>query len=253
MERKDMVKRLGEHFGVKPKYMGMPSCAYRIETENEVFTVGKDSRITKADGTEVEFEIMVDKKSEVEAELDKDEPATEENKFEVSVPMEGHNGASLRNIVNMISSKQPLIKKSLGLQLDIVSKKFVAGINEVKEIEIEQFKYLVAEIGQEGCPGIEFNADDSTITFQFYEGELEPDKIKAYTEFVALLNKSAKEQKHASAKVSVTDNEKFTFRVFLMKLGMIGDEYKLARKVLLERLDGNSAFRNVKGVQTDGK
>jgi hypothetical protein len=30
-----------------------------------------------------------------------------------------------------------------------------------------------------------------------------------------------------------------------MRLGMIGDEYKEARKELLENLSGNSAFRNI--------
>jgi len=50
--------------------------------------------------------------------------------------------------------------------------------------------------------------------------------------------------KHASAKSKDTDNDKFTFRVWLVKIGMVGDEYKIARKVLLERLKGNSAFRS---------
>ncbi|SPF46904.1 hypothetical protein SBF1_3700006 [Candidatus Desulfosporosinus infrequens] len=30
-----------------------------------------------------------------------------------------------------------------------------------------------------------------------------------------------------------------------MKVGMVGDEYKIARKVLIERLEGNSAFQSV--------
>ncbi|MBZ4647626.1 MAG: hypothetical protein JG777_3115, partial [Clostridia bacterium] len=40
--------------------------------------------------------------------------------------------------------------------------------------------------------------------------------------------------------------DKFTFRVFLIRLGMVGDEYKDTRKILLENLEGNSAFRSGK-------
>jgi hypothetical protein len=40
------------------------------------------------------------------------------------------------------------------------------------------------------------------------------------------------------------ENEKYAFRCFLLRLGFIGSEYKEARKVLLERLEGNSAFKS---------
>ena len=35
-----------------------------------------------------------------------------------------------------------------------------------------------------------------------------------------------------------TDNDKYTFRCFLLRLGFIGSEYKAARKVLLKNLPG---------------
>lgn len=39
-------------------------------------------------------------------------------------------------------------------------------------------------------------------------------------------------------------NEKYAFRCFLLRIGMIGAEYKAARKVLLRNLTGSSAFKN---------
>ena len=39
-------------------------------------------------------------------------------------------------------------------------------------------------------------------------------------------------------------NEKYTFRTWLLRLGMIGDEFKTARKFLLENLDGCIAWKN---------
>ena len=41
----------------------------------------------------------------------------------------------------------------------------------------------------------------------------------------------------------VRDNPAFTFRTFLLRLGLIGDEYKNVRKHLLANLDGDKAWR----------
>lgn len=50
MNRKEMVKVLGEHFGVKPKYLGVPSCNYQIETEAETFIIDRTGQITTLEG-----------------------------------------------------------------------------------------------------------------------------------------------------------------------------------------------------------
>lgn len=143
----------------------------------------------------------------------------------------------------MIYSKQELIQKSLGISGDIVNEEFVRGINEAKIYTLEEFKTKADNIGKENCKGIEFDFENEKISFKFINEEADAEKVKAYTQFIELLDQSAKELKHASAKVSITDNPKFTFRVFLIRLGMVGDEYKTARKILLKNLEGNAAFR----------
>jgi hypothetical protein len=54
----------------------------------------------------------------------------------------------------------------------------------------------------------------------------------------------AKNSKRITVKEKETDNDKYAFRCFLLRLGFIGDGFKSARKILLEKLDGSSAFRN---------
>ena len=54
-------------------------------------------------------------------------------------------------------------------------------------------------------------------------------------------------------KVTDVDNEKYAFRCFLLRLGMIGEEYKAARKVLLRNLTGSSAFRSGKPEPSDNQ
>lgn len=81
MNRKEMVKVLGQHFGVKPKYMGVPSCNYQIETETETYIIDRAGKITDSEGKEIEFEALL--KGTIEEEIN--EPVAE-----------GHN--RLRNI-----------------------------------------------------------------------------------------------------------------------------------------------------------
>lgn len=244
MERKEIIKALGEHFGVEPKYMGVPSFAYQVQTADETYTVDRAGRITTSEGKEVELETLLNV-ANVEETTEPTPTAIENTSIEVAVPMEGHTGITLRNLVNMIYSKRVLIKKSLGIAGNIIEDDFCKVINETKTETLVDFKTAIESIGAKNCSGIAFNFNDNTITFKFLE-EATPEKIEAYTHLIALLNQNAKTLKHASAKAKDTDNDKFTFRVFLIRLGMIGDEYKVARKVLLENLEGNSAFRSGK-------
>ena len=43
---------------------------------------------------------------------------------------------------------------------------------------------------------------------------------------------------------TTSTNEKYTFRTWLLRLGMIGDEFKTARKFLLENLEGGIAWKD---------
>ena len=49
--------------------------------------------------------------------------------------------------------------------------------------------------------------------------------------------------KRASSKPQQTENEKYAFRCWMLRLGFIGDEFETARSVLLQNLDGNGAWR----------
>ena len=49
---------------------------------------------------------------------------------------------------------------------------------------------------------------------------------------------------HVIKSGSAYKNEKYAFRCFLLRLGFIGEEYKVERKILLKNLTGSSAFKN---------
>ncbi|MDH7567953.1 MAG: virulence associated protein, partial [Clostridiales bacterium] len=56
-------------------------------------------------------------------------------------------------------------------------------------------------------------------------------------------------QKHSTPRATKGENEKYIFRVWLLRLGFIGNEFKAARKLLLDRLEGNAAFRTEEAMK----
>jgi len=85
---------------------------------------------------------------------------------------------------------------------------------------------------------------DEQISFPWFPFTQDADEVKAYTEFIVKLCEMARQQKRVMSTTADTDNDKYTFRCFLLRLGFIGSEYKAARKVLLKNLKGNSVFRH---------
>lgn len=83
-----------------------------------------------------------------------------------------------------------------------------------------------------------------TIEFRAFNGSLHAGKIKAYVQFCLAVTAQAHNQKSASPRKTVSENEKYTFRVWLLRLGMIGEEFKTARKHLLDHLEGNMAWKS---------
>lgn len=84
---------------------------------------------------------------------------------------------------------------------------------------------------------------EDKISFPWFPDNPTADEANAYTFFISKLCSMAQTQKRVSSVKHESDNDKFAFRTFLLRLGFIGDEYKSARKVLLQHLKGNGAFR----------
>lgn len=89
------------------------------------------------------------------------------------------------------------------------------------------------------------NECEETVEFPWFTVEKDGDG-DAYAKFITMLCEFAKNLKRVVNKPDTSDNEKYAFRCFLLRLGMIGADYKAARKVLLRNLTGSSAFRHGK-------
>jgi len=84
-----------------------------------------------------------------------------------------------------------------------------------------------------------------TVEFRWFEGTLHAGKIKAYIQLVlAVAAKALNSRKALSQKRSFDpQSARYDFRVFLLRLGLIGEEFKTARQHLLASLPGDSAFK----------
>ena len=92
----------------------------------------------------------------------------------------------------------------------------------------------------------EIEITEEKINFTWFLYTTDNDEISAYTQFISRLCGMARNAKRVSAKPTETDNDKYAFHCFLLRLSFIGKEHKTARKILLRNLMGNSAFRSAK-------
>lgn len=84
---------------------------------------------------------------------------------------------------------------------------------------------------------------ENQVSFPWFPLASELDAVNAYIEFISKLCELAMKLKRVSVTDKEVENEKYAFRCFLLRLGFIGDDSKTARRILLQNLSGNSAFR----------
>ena len=134
----------------------------------------------------------------------------------------------------------PLDEEENGLTvempLELVDNSTIDRLRKIVENKGELFKTAFK------TDNLEIIVEADKICFPWFTLENDSD-AEAYCTFISMLCKFAKNQKRINNKPETTDNPKYTMRCYLLRLGMIGAEYKAVRKVLLRNLSGSSAFR----------
>lgn len=138
------------------------------------------------------------------------------DRLTIEVPLDGFTPEKLENLTKLVAAKTPLLKAALGA--DKLSIKQTA--------ETLQFPWFSAE------------------------HDLTNDEVEAYSTLISLICKTVLEKKRVTAKEKATDdNPKYAMRCFLLSLGFIGSEFKNSRRVLLSKLEGNTAWKNGKQAE----
>jgi hypothetical protein len=95
-----------------------------------------------------------------------------------------------------------------------------------------------------GIDSVEIDYDETEIRFPWFSANATPDEVTAYSQFVTQLCKTALAKQRVTATAPESfENEKFSMRVWLISLGMKGEEFAFLRKRLMRDLSGNSGFR----------
>lgn len=84
-----------------------------------------------------------------------------------------------------------------------------------------------------------------TLEFRYFNATLHAGEVKANLQLVLAMAANALQAKAASSKRREFNQAtaKYDFRVVLLRLGLIGDEFKTARFHLLKRLAGSAAWK----------
>ena len=253
-ERKAMVGIISKAVGENPVYCGAPSFSYKVGA----FEITKDGGLCFDDATDeatlarvrtalreegfmsedgeneascadtradeaIQTETAENEPAAVETEADEqiqmetsEEPAPteeemaepDEDSLSISLPRSLFTETALNNLDALLLSKGRLIRHAF---------------------DIREATYTLT---------------DERITFTWLHGTITDETAKAYATFISKLCLMARTQKRVTAKEKIVDNEKYAFRCFLLRLGMIGNAYKVSRKILLQNLTGSSAFKS---------
>lgn len=104
---------------------------------------------------------------------------------------------------------------------------------------------IQAALGVEYKPSVMLSEEERVgFVFPFYPAAMTFPGILAAVQFSERICAQAFLQKKVTAKDRPVENEKYAMRCFLLRIGMIGREYAVARKELLSKLPGNSSFKN---------
>ena len=247
-ERKAMVGIVGKVLNTKPVYCGAPSFSYKVgafeitkagslcfddaldeESVARVRTALREEGFMSKGGeneascaytgadepTRMEAEVAAaDEPILTEASVEEVAPTEEamadpsEDSLSISLPRSLFTETALQNLDALLLSKGRLIRHAF---------------------DIKEATYTLT---------------NDRITFAWLHGTITDETAKAYAEFISKLCLMARAQKRVTAKEKIVDNEKYAFRCFLLRLGMIGNAYKESRKILLQNLTGSSAFKS---------
>ena len=218
------------------------------EDEPEASTEPETDAPANEDYVEIDVTIIsdTDELDETAAEeAQPEQPDQPDNGFplntEISFPLTDHTVLSLTNLICMIHSRGALLSKATGGAFNADE----SLVDAITENEFRSIYELIAFIREweETNPelqGIRF-ADDKLI-FDGFGAAPDADHVQTFMKLAAAMNKMAITQKRVQAKDVVDSNEKYAMRIWLVRIGFGGAEYKADRRILMEHLTPSHRF-----------
>lgn len=184
----------------------------------------------------------------------------------VHVDASNHTPRSLKNALTIMYSKEDILFKALKVNPDRVERwckkvreNVLENIRQMPNstMSMDKFRQLWYEEGRNGgyshrhydetryyALNLHAVFDKGTVEWRCFNSTLHAGKVRANITLALAISAQAINQKCAHMrKTEITENPCFTFRTFLLRLGLIGPEYKNVREHLLANLEGDRAWR----------
>ncbi len=179
----------------------------------------------------------------------------------IHISADDYTPQQIRNLVNIFASKEDFLWDALQVssaRSGYCSKsdpRFVEELNRKKPKTIEKIK----ELWYRGNMNEQYRHYSNTryhalnLHSYFQHGHYEirccnaslhAGEVRAQIVLALAISNAAMTKKYCSPSVSHSDNMRYSFRVWLLNLGLIGDEYKNCRTHLLKHLTGDIAWRH---------
>ena len=179
----------------------------------------------------------------------------------IHISADDYTPQQIRNLVNIFASKEDFLWDALQVSsarsgyCAKVDKQFVEELNRKKPKTIEKIK----ELWYRGNMSEQYRHYSNTryhalnLHSYFQHGHYEirccnaslhAGEVRAQIVLALAISNAAMTKKYCSPSVSHSDNMRYSFRVWLLNLGLIGDEYKNCRTHLLKHLTGDIAWRH---------
>ena len=175
--------------------------------------------------------------------------ATEPDMMEIKVPIDGMDGAQLRNLVFMLHAQQYLLNRAAGHDNIHVPDRLVEDLKEEPSTDRTSFFAIYQNYSKEGR-GFLIAADTVTFCIAATGNAV---KNRALIELAAFMVSAAKKAKRVQLATRKPENEKYYLRMWLLRIGMGTKASHESRMALLKGLNGWSAFRTEEEAMAHAK
>lgn len=274
--RQRAIEAVASVIGGQARYVGVPHDRWTVEGhDGRKWSVEDDSSVQARTSSErCEFVSPILKYSDMDTLQEvvrairtaggKSDPAHQCG-IHVHIGGQRHNPLTVRNLVNLVYQKEQLVYKCFQVDSHRVryckemSERFLTVVNSRRPATLADMATIWYADGRAGVGGRGHYHDSryhglnlhslfekGTIEFRLFNGTLHAGLIRSYVVFCLALSQQAVTQKSAKPSRTQTDNDKYTFRCWLLRLGLIGDEFKNVRTHLMANLQGDCAWRDAR-------
>ena len=233
-KRKELVEAVAEILSTEILYKGSPTFAYEVGTH----MIDKNGMLVcNPDSTPEDIQALVQALAE-RGFTASDAPKPSKKSAKKTSPKTQNDAA----VTPSDSSTENESPETCTFAVQVPRSYLPAeALEKLEKVIASKATLFMKSLNAESLP---LEIDEEQVSFPWFTLTGIPDEANSYTQFVHGLCEMAKRQKRVTAVAREPENEKFAMRVFLIRLGFIGDEYSAARKLLLSRLTGNSSFKS---------